>query len=122
MKKIREQTIPGVGMSEWWNIGEGYTALVKTHPGRSIIHVIVKAGHSAAQKEDAQPEHWKRTQTVDVTEEVVAKAAIQGLAELVPGGTSLTSDQSPCKQVECLEENVDAVLHQLEMAINSATF
>jgi len=94
-------------MVEYWGRIYGLSS------GRSIIHLMVKAGHSAAQKENAQPDHWKKTQTVDVTEEVVAKAVIQGIAELVSSGTSLTSDQSPCKQIECLNENVDAVLLQL---------
>ncbi len=117
MEKIREQTIPGLWTSEWWNIGHGYTVLVKTQSLRSTMQVMAAAGHADEQAQALQPPHWKASQHVDVTERIADLALFKGEADLVDSGLTLTNDSVKRKHLECPAENVALVLQRLERVV-----
>ncbi|CDG83343.1 hypothetical protein [Janthinobacterium agaricidamnosum] len=117
MEKIREQTLPGLWSSEWWNIGHGYTVLVKTRSLRSTMQVMAAAGPADAQAHALQPPHWPASQPVDVTERIADLALFKGEADLVDSGLTLTNDSVKRQHLECPAENVALVLQRLEKVV-----
>lgn len=100
MEKVSEQSLPGLYNLQWWNIGQGYTALVKTQDTISTIQILTKTSVPDA------PPHWN--QYSEVTEKIVSGMVISW------DNVQLITDEIQCQYLQCNSADVNELLQLLE--------
>ena len=120
MKKLRSQSTDGLWTTDWWEIADGVSAIVRTSPsGVCSIKVRASAQSSLHVVNNSLPAHWKKSHSTDITQ-AMAVGPVHSMNHLLrSGGITMQADGVEDWSIEVESASLEGTLHAI--AENYAT-
>ena len=122
MRKVNSQLTEGLWRTDWWEIADAVSAIVKTSlAGKCSIKVRAAAPSPLHKVNVSLPAHWQHSQSTDITKIVAAGYAHDMVHLLRGGGIAMQADGSEdwSIEVDCssIEDTLRALAENYELAV-----
>jgi hypothetical protein len=114
MKKVKSQTTKGLWPTDWWEIADGVSAIVKTSPaGMCSIKVRAGAPSTLHTVNASLPAHWQKSQSTDITRAVATGNAHDMRHLLHSGGIAMQANGVEDWSIEVDSSLIEGTLRAL---------
>lgn len=114
MRKVKSQTTEGLWPTDWWEIADGVSAIVKTSPaGKCSIKVRAGAPSPLHVANTSQPAHWQKNQSTDITRAVAMGHAHDMRHLLHSAGIAMQADGAEDWSIEVDGPSIESTLRDL---------
>lgn len=111
MRKTKSQTTEGLWATDWWEIADGITAVVrKSSEGTCLIKVKASVPSPLHVVNASLPVHWQKGQSTDITK-IVAAGRVHDIRHLLrSGGITMQADGVEDCSIEVDSMSIESTL------------